>query len=254
MPYCQTFKQKIEEIKEKAKILENLLLEYKNTGNKEIIGEIDKILQEIEEFKKEFRNKATQLIEEFIQRRVNKNEEVEIIFDEKDFRFIINGNLDFTTMFQRRVHLNDFPNLIKEIKSLWVYNVRNLNLPNLEKTESIFAGNVQTIDIPKLKKARDIYTNAQTLNLPNLEEAWNIKASEVQILDLPKLKKANIIEAPKAQIINLPNISELKDIFFYKNNPNLKSLLNQAREWRTRGILKGKIKILNEKFQVTQEL
>ena len=198
MSYCQTFKQKIEEIKEKAKILENLLLEYKNTGNKEIIGEIDKILQEIEEFKKEFRNKATQLIEEFIQRRVNKNEEVEIIFDEKDFRFIINGNLDFTTMFQRRVHLNDFPNLIKEIKSLWVYNVRNLNLPNLEK--------------------------------------------------------ANDINAYNAQIINLPNISELNDIYFYGHNPNLKSLLNQAREWRKKGILRGKINILNEKFQVIQEL
>ena len=46
--------KKIEEIKEKAKILENLLLEYKNTGNEEIAEEIDRILQEIEEFKKEY--------------------------------------------------------------------------------------------------------------------------------------------------------------------------------------------------------
>jgi uncharacterized protein YfkK (UPF0435 family) len=43
MSHCQTFKQKIEEIKEKAKILENLLLEYKETGNKEIEVNIRKI-------------------------------------------------------------------------------------------------------------------------------------------------------------------------------------------------------------------
>jgi hypothetical protein len=40
--------KKIEEIKEKAKILENLLLnlllEYKSTGNEEIAEEIDRIL------------------------------------------------------------------------------------------------------------------------------------------------------------------------------------------------------------------
>jgi uncharacterized protein YfkK (UPF0435 family) len=40
MPYCQTFKQKIEEIKEKAKILENLLLEYKETEDEEIAEEL----------------------------------------------------------------------------------------------------------------------------------------------------------------------------------------------------------------------
>jgi uncharacterized protein YfkK (UPF0435 family) len=62
MTYCQIFKQKIEEIKEKAKILENLLIEYKETGNEETAEELDRILQEIEEFKKEFKNKATQLI------------------------------------------------------------------------------------------------------------------------------------------------------------------------------------------------
>jgi hypothetical protein len=45
MLHCRTFKQKIEEIKEKAKILENLLLEYKETGNEETAQEIDKILK-----------------------------------------------------------------------------------------------------------------------------------------------------------------------------------------------------------------
>jgi hypothetical protein len=36
MPHYKTLKQKIVEIKEKAKILENLISEYKETGNEEI--------------------------------------------------------------------------------------------------------------------------------------------------------------------------------------------------------------------------
>lgn len=39
MLYRQTFKQKIKEIGGNAKILENFLIEYKNTGNEEIIAE-----------------------------------------------------------------------------------------------------------------------------------------------------------------------------------------------------------------------
>jgi hypothetical protein len=54
MPYCQTFKQKIERIGESSKILENLLLEYKNTGNKEITKQLDRFLPEIEEFENIF--------------------------------------------------------------------------------------------------------------------------------------------------------------------------------------------------------
>jgi hypothetical protein len=39
MPYCQTFKQKNRRNWGNAKILENLLIEYKNTGSKEIAEE-----------------------------------------------------------------------------------------------------------------------------------------------------------------------------------------------------------------------
>ena len=112
MPHCQTFKQKIERLKEKAQSIESLLSKYRETGDEKIAEELDRILKEVEEFKEEFKNKATQLIEEFIKRRDNKNDRVKIILDETDFRFIIDGNLEFDS----RTHLNDFPNLIKELK------------------------------------------------------------------------------------------------------------------------------------------
>jgi hypothetical protein len=311
--YCQTFKQKIEKLKGKAQSIEGLLLEYRNTGKEEIVQQLERelegVLQEIEEFKEEFKDKATQLIEEFIQRRDNKNDRVEIIFDEEDYRFIIEGNFRFSY----RTHLDDFPNLIREIQgSLLVPQVQTLDLPKLRKAEYILADNAQTInlpnleevlgiqafqaqtlDLPKLRKASDIYVsnaqtinlpnleeaynirvyrvqtldlsklrkarsilafNAQTINLPNLEEAWYISANSAQTLDLPKLKKAQSIYANNAQAINLPNIIELRDIYFYENNPNLESLSNQARELRTRGILKGKIKIVNKRGEVVREL
>jgi hypothetical protein len=311
--YCQTFKQKIEELKGKAQSIEGLLLEYRNTGKEEIAQQLERelegVLQEIEKFKEGFKNEATQLIEEFIQRRDNKNEELEIIFDEEDYRFVITGDL----FFYKRTTLDDFPNLIKELrgylsatqvqtldlpklikaKYILADNAQTINLPNLEEALGIQAFQAQTLDLPKLRKASDIHAsnaqtinlpnleeaynirvyrvqtldlpklrkarsilafNAQTINLPNLEEAWYISANSAQALDLPKLKKARSIYANNAQAINLPNIIELSDIYFYENNSNLELLSNQAREWRERGILKGKIKIVNKRDEVVREL
>ncbi|MEM5815328.1 MAG: hypothetical protein QXD89_02480, partial [Candidatus Aenigmatarchaeota archaeon] len=203
MPFCQTFKQEIEELKGKAQNINALLLKYKETGDENIAQELDAILKEIEEFKEKFKNEATRLIEEFIQRRDNKNEPIEIIFDETDFRFIIKGNLGFDS----RTHLNDFPNLIKELRGY------------------LSANKVQILDLPKLRKAGSIYANnAQTINLPNLEEADYISANKVQILNIPKLRKAYNIYADNAQTINLPNLEEADDI--YANNAQIINLPN----------------------------
>ena len=215
MPHCQTFQQKIKELKRKAQNIEALLSEYVKTGDKkteeQLEDELEKVKKEIEELRQEFKTKATQLIEEFIQRRENKNEKVEIIFDEKDCRFIIEGNLNFNS----RTHLDDFPNLIKEITGyLNARNTKTINLPNLKEIGGFF------------------YTqNAQTINLPNLE------------------KIGGYFSAEEAQTINLPNIKEIRgNIYFNDNNLNLNALIEVAREWKAKGILKGKI------FKVTENL
>jgi len=41
MPHCQTFKQRIEELKRKAQNIESLLLEYKNTGDEKIAKQFE---------------------------------------------------------------------------------------------------------------------------------------------------------------------------------------------------------------------
>jgi hypothetical protein len=41
MPYCQTFKQKIEKLKGKAQNIEDLLLKYRGTENEKIAERIE---------------------------------------------------------------------------------------------------------------------------------------------------------------------------------------------------------------------
>jgi hypothetical protein len=234
--YCQTFKQKIKELKRKAQNIEALLSEYVKTVDKKTEKEIERILKEIEEFKQEFKTQATHLIEEFIQRRENKNEKVEIIFDEKDGKFIIDGDLNFSS----RTHLDDFPNLIKEI------------------TGYFCADNAQTINLPNLKEVGGSFwaDNAQTINLPNLEKVGeNFWTRKAQAINLPNIKEiGGFFIALNAQTINLPNLEKIGgDIYFNEDNSNLNSLIELAREWRKKGILKGNIKLCDKRGQIIQE-
>jgi Leucine-rich repeat (LRR) protein len=76
MPHCQTFKQKIEELKKRIQSLgalsiEELLLKYRNTGDEKIAEELYRILQEIEEFKKEYEEKVKELLIEWYPKKEN---------------------------------------------------------------------------------------------------------------------------------------------------------------------------------------
>jgi hypothetical protein len=256
MPHCQTFKQKIKELKGKAQNIEDLLSEYVKTGDKKTEEKIDSLLKELEKFKQEFKTKATQLIEKFIQRRENKNEKVEIIFDERDCRFIIDGNLDFSS----RIHLNDFPNLIKEIAgTLRTESAHTINLPNLEKIgKNFYTLFTHTINLPNLKEVGGNLEIpiAQTINLPNLEKIeGDFIALLTQTINLPNLEKiGGYFSVSNAQTINLPNLKEIgRDISFNEDNSDLNALIEVAREWREKGILRGKIKIFNEEGNLVQE-
>ena len=278
--YCQNFKQKIKELEGKAQNIEALLSEYKKTAKEEIAEKFEENLIEIEgfieEFKQEFKTQATQLIEEFVQRRENKYKKVEIIFDEKDVRFIIKGDLNFSS----RTHLDDFPNLIKEITgNFWPQKAKTINLPNLEKIGGDFhAENAQTINLPNLKEVGgyfDAFTiqtinlpnlkevggyfgadNAKTINLPNLEKIrGDFRADNAQTINLPNLEKiGGHFFAYNAQTINLPNLKEIGgDIYFNEDNSNLNSLVELARGWREEGILKDKIKLYDKRGNMVQE-
>jgi Leucine-rich repeat (LRR) protein len=130
--YCQTFKQKIEELKGKAQSIEGLLLEYRNTGNEkiaeELVEEIDKILQEIEEFKKEYEEKVKELliewypkkdkINEFLQNlKINERGRVEI--EELDLSFCnLSGTLYLLSLFEKIEVLNCFYNKLISLPEL----------------------------------------------------------------------------------------------------------------------------------------
>ena len=79
MPHCQTFKQRIEELKGKAQNIEALLSEYKKTAKEEIAEELERILKEIEaeieEFKnKEFMPKVKELLSKWYPKKDKLNE------------------------------------------------------------------------------------------------------------------------------------------------------------------------------------
>ena len=150
--YCQTFKQKIEELKGKAQSLEGLLLEYRETGNEKIaqqlVEEIDKILQEIEEFKKEYEEKVKELliewypkkenINEFLQNlKINEKGRVEI--EKLDLSFCnLSGTFYLLSLFEKIKilncsgnHLTSLPELPDGLKRLSCYNNKLTSLPEL---------------------------------------------------------------------------------------------------------------------------
>jgi Leucine-rich repeat (LRR) protein len=149
--YCQTFKQKIEELKGKAQNIEPLLLEYRNTGNEGIAQELDRILKgilkEIEDFKKEYEKKVKELlikwypkkgkINEFLQNlKINEKGRVEI--EELDLSSCnLSGTLYLPSLFEKIKKLdcgeNQLTSLPKLPDGLEVLNCSNNQLTSLPK-------------------------------------------------------------------------------------------------------------------------
>jgi Leucine-rich repeat (LRR) protein len=153
MPYCQTFKQKIEELKKRIQSLgalsiEELLLKYRNTGDEKIAEELYRILQEIEEFKKEYEAKVKELliewypkkdkINEFLQSlKINERGRVEI--DRLDLSFCnLSGTLYLLSLFEKieildcyNNQLTSLPELPDGLKRLSCYNNKLTSLPEL---------------------------------------------------------------------------------------------------------------------------
>ncbi len=247
---CQYLKEKLERIKKQTEPLEKLFKEFFETGEEEIFmefGEKEKEVKEkVEEFKQEFKQKALLLIERFVEKRENKDDEIKILFDEKDWRFIIDGDLNFNN----RESLNDFPGLIKEVKGyLDAKNAQSLNLPNLENVgEYLNAENAQVLELPNLENVgRSLWANkATSLNLPNLKNVGgSLHANKATSLNLPNLEDVGgDLDAENAQSLDLAKIKNIgQNIYIFQDNPKKEELIRKAKEWREKGILKGKIEI-----------
>ncbi len=134
--YCQTFKQKIEKLKGKAQNIEDLLLKYKETGNEEIVQELDRILQEIlqeilkeiEKFKKEYEQKVKKLLKKWYPEKnnINKflknlkiNERERIEIKELDLSSCnLSGPLYLPSLFEKIEELNCFYNQLTSLPEL----------------------------------------------------------------------------------------------------------------------------------------
>ena len=134
MSYCQTFKQKIEEIKKKAKILENLLIEYKETGNEEIAKqferEFERILQEIEEFKEEYEEKVKELLIKWYPKKEKLDEFI------KSIKINEKGRVEIEELDVSLCELSDtfyLPSLFEEVKKLDCSLCGLTSLPTLPK-------------------------------------------------------------------------------------------------------------------------
>jgi Leucine-rich repeat (LRR) protein len=188
---CQTFKQKIEEIKEKAKILENLLIEYKNTGNEEIAEEIDRILQEIEEFKKEYEEKVKELmakwypykyspyaIKDFIERiKINERGRLELHILDLDM-CNLKGEFYLPLLFERidKIDLKDnaltsISRLPEKIEQLGCENNLLESLPELpEGLKYLYVSGNQLTSLPKLPQTLEVLSCSFNRNLRELPD------------------------------------------------------------------------------------
>jgi len=190
--YCQTFKQKIEELKEKAQSLEGLLLKYRETGDEKIrekIGEeLDVILQEIEEFKKEYEAKVKELliewypkkdkINEFLQQlKINEKGRIEI--EKLDLSYCnLSGTLYLLSLFEK-------------IKILYCYFNQLTSLPELpDVLEQLYCSSNQLTSLPKLPDGLKLIncSNNQLTSLPELPDGLEIlDCYENQLTSLPEL-------------------------------------------------------------------
>jgi Leucine-rich repeat (LRR) protein len=160
---CQTFKQKIEELREdlikKARYLENLLLEYKNTGSEEIAKEIDRILKEIEEFdsskieefKKEYEAKVKELMVEWYPKKYFINMKNEFL---QNIKINEKGRIEIKKLSISYCNLSHslyLPSLFERIEVLdCSYNILT-SLPELpDGLEELNCRNNQLTSLPEL--------------------------------------------------------------------------------------------------------
>jgi len=168
MPHCQTFKQKIEELKGKAQNIGDLLLKYKETGNEEIAQELDRILKEIKDFKKEYETKVKELLMEWYPKKDRINEFLQ------NLKINERGGVEIEKLDLSGCNLSGalyLPSLFERIEVLDCYYNRLTSLPELPDglKELICEGNRLT-SLPKLPDGlKGLYCpNNQLTSLPEL--------------------------------------------------------------------------------------
>jgi Leucine-rich repeat (LRR) protein len=225
MPHCQTFKQKIEELKKRIQSLgalsiEELLLKYRNTGDEKIAEELYRILQEIEEFKKEYEEKVKELliewypkkdkINEFLQNlKINERGRVEI--EELDLSFCnLSGTLYLLSLFEKIEVLNCSNNQLTSLPEL---------PDGLEMLDCAFN---QFISLPELPGGlKELYCSFNHFtSLPELPDGLKVlDCSFNQLTSLPELPNGlKLLFCFNNRLTSLPELPKSLIIIHSQNN------------------------------------
>jgi Leucine-rich repeat (LRR) protein len=149
--YCPIFKQKIEELKEKTKPLEDLLLKYRETRDENIAKELEIKLKEIEEFieefKEEFTKRVYELLEEWYPKSRGLYEFLQNIKINEKGRVEIE-ELDVSYCGLSSLYL---PSLFEKIKKLYCSDNKLKSLPELlDSLEDLYCSVNQLESLPTL--------------------------------------------------------------------------------------------------------
>ena len=278
--YCQIIQETIETL--------HRCLDESKTAKEQALqtGDFTQWEKAIEDFNnarneafRKYSEVVNRLMDEFLQRRENNDEDVSFSIDKEDWLVIVEGNLKY-----REQENPNIPPLIKIIRGyldaysaesidlpllervgwyLFASSAKSINLPQLREVGYLNASSAQSIDLPQLRGVGgslhassaksinlprlenvggDFYaSSAQSINLLQLREVGNLDASSAKSIDLPRLEKVGgEFNASSAKSIDLPQIQEIGEDLYI--NPHNKSILQWARGLKERGVLKGDIK------------
>jgi Leucine-rich repeat (LRR) protein len=188
---CPIFKQKIKELKEKAELLDDLLLKYKETGDENIAKELETSLKEIEKFEeKEFTPKVYELLKEWYPKKEKLDE------------------------FLKSIKINEKGRVEIEKLDVWNCNLSSLYLPSLfEKIKELDCSSNQLTSLPKLPDG-----------LKELYCSFN------QLTSLPKLPDSlKVLWCPNNELTSLPELPDgLKELYWY-GNPLTKETMEKIK-------------------------
>jgi hypothetical protein len=239
--YCSKFKQKLEEMKGKLaeitpKYFEDLLSKYKATGDKNIeekLDKINKILQEIEEFKKEYEEKVKELLIEWYPKRGKLDEFIKSIKINEKGRVEIEV-LDVSyCLVPLPFYLPSLPlylpSLFEKIKVLRCNNNHFLSsLPKLPNgLKELDCSYNQLTSLPELPDSLEVLncSGNQLTSLPKLPDGLKkLECSNNQLTSLPELPDSlEVLDCSHNQLTSLPRLPDgLKELRC--NNNQLTSL------------------------------
>jgi Leucine-rich repeat (LRR) protein len=197
--YCQELRQKFQETAKKLDKIENLLLEYRNTGKDEIYNEIKNLLkgkpekEKIEEFKKEYRLTIIELIGEWYSKNKKSATASYYFLDPNNFKINERGRIEI-----KNLDLSD-SNLVSIFIPSLIESIENLNLSynKIKTIQGLDKVNIKKLDL-RYNKISQIQGLDNLISLKELDLRGNPVFSKYRsddpetVKEVEKLRKRGV--------------------------------------------------------------